>query len=196
MYGGELALQIQITHLLFVERQPDGLRLMRQDWHARGFGDCALGIKGPLRDVFPQEAHSDEIASVYAEFAHVHGWLRPDRALTADAHKALTDSVRAWAAADRTWADITQEFGAPSVLIGGINPRYPKTLCYLTDDPRHPIVSFHLWNGSEPDAETWPVYEQPKLLAVRSGGGSFHASLTLTPEGERRRPVDDSCPAP
>ncbi|MEU1086695.1 hypothetical protein ACFYPN_28790 [Streptomyces sp. NPDC005576] len=91
---------------------------------------------------------------------------------------------------ERTWADVTAEFGPPSVLFGGSNPLHGKTLGYLREDPQRPMVFFHLWNGVEPGAASWPSkHEQPLLLAVRLGRGSFHESLIFTPEGERRRPT-------
>jgi hypothetical protein len=36
----------------------------------------------------------------------------------------------------------------PSVLCGGTNPLYGKTLGYLTEAPEEPMVFFHLWNGT------------------------------------------------
>lgn len=88
------------------------------------------------------------------------------------------------------WGDVVDEFGAPSVLFGGANPLYGKTLGYLTEDPEQSMVSFHLWNGSTPDAgPSWPPgREEPILLAVRFGGGAFRTAFIFTPEGERRRP--------
>ncbi|MFI2184742.1 hypothetical protein [Streptomyces sioyaensis] len=83
---------------------------------------------------------------------------------------------------DRTWADVTAEFGSPSVLSGGNNPLYGKAVGYLTEDPRQPMAVFHQWNGSRPGAESWPPeHEQPLLLALRFGGGPFRASVTFTP---------------
>ncbi|MFE0629443.1 hypothetical protein ACFW3D_21095 [Streptomyces sp. NPDC058864] len=194
MYGGETALRIMIDHLLFVERRPEAWAQEQRDWEERGFG-TSTGIAGALRDLFPTQVDGEVIASVYAEFAHRRGWLQPDHVLTGEAYGALTGRVRQWAAVDRTWADVTAEFGAPSVLFGGNNPLYGKTLAYLTDDPQQPMVAFHLWNGSAAGAASWsPEHEQPLLLAVRFGVGSFGASLTFTPEGERRKPeIGDPC---
>ncbi|SDL30025.1 hypothetical protein SAMN05421806_1266 [Streptomyces indicus] len=129
------------------------------------------------------------MASVYAEFALRRGWLRPDRVLADDEYEALKGRVRQWAGEDRTWADVTAEFGSPCVLFGGTNPRYGKTLGYLSEDLEQPMVVFHLWNGSAPGAEPWPPeHEQPLLLAVRYGEGPFRQTFTFTPEGLRRKP--------
>jgi hypothetical protein len=52
------------------------------------------------------------------------------------------------------------------------------------------MISFHLWNGSEPDEpETWPVFEEPILLAARCGNTPFEEYLASTPEGAPRRPI-------
>jgi len=195
MYGGEVAFRILIDHLLFVERQPEAWDQLKQRWEEQGLW-TPVGPGGAFQDVFPEQGGGYEVASVYAEFAWRRGWLKPDRVLTAEEYESLTGRVRRWAAADRTWADVTAEFGPPSVLFGGNNPLYGKTLGYLSEDPQQSAVVFHLWNGSEPGAEPWPPgHVQPLLLAVRFGGGSFRGSLTFTPEGERRKPTaGDPCP--
>ncbi len=189
MHGGETAFRILIDQLLFVEREPEAWAQLKQDWEDRGLW-TSIGISGALQDLFPTQADCHDIASVYAEFAHRRGWLKPDHVLTREAYGALAGCVRRWAAVDRTWTDVTAEFGPPSVLFGGNNPLYGKALGYLTEDPQQPMVVFHLWNGSGPGAEPWPPeHEQPLLLAVRCGRGSFSGSLTFTPEGERRKPT-------
>jgi hypothetical protein len=195
MYGGELAVRILLDHLLFVERRPDAFARQRQEWEERGLWS-AVGVSGAFRDVLPGRSHDCDVASVYAEFALRRGWLKPDRVLEKEDHDALRARVRRWAAEDRTWADVTAEFGAPSVLFGGTNPLYGKTLGYLSEDPGQPMVVFHLWNGAAAGADTWPPeHEQPLLLAVRFGDGPFRRSVTLTPEGERRKPTTvEPCP--
>jgi hypothetical protein len=194
MFGGEVALRGLVDHLLFVERRPEAWAELVQDWGDRGLWP-PTGPSGAFQEVFPKQADCAEVASVYAEFAQQRGWLRPDRVLTGEEYEVLTERVRRWAAVDRTWADVTAEFGPCSVLFGGNNPLYGKTLGYLSEDPRQPMVVFHLWNGSEPGAESWPPeHEQPLLLVVRFGGGVFGRSLIFTPEGTRRRPtVEDPC---
>ncbi|WP_328564365.1 hypothetical protein [Streptomyces coelicoflavus] len=193
MFGGELALRILLEHLLFVEGRPEAFTRQRQDWEDRGLWS-AIGITGAFREVIPGRNYEYGMASVYAEFAQRSGWLEPDRVLEQDEYASLTGRVRQWAREDRTWEDVTAEFGAPSVLFGSTNPRYGKTLGYLGRDPEQPMVVFHLWNGSDSEDGSWPPdREQPLLLAVRFGQGPFHSSLTFTPEGERRKPPAEGC---
>lgn len=189
MYGGEAALRILIDHLLFTERRPEVFSRQQRMWEERG-ALTATGVSGAFRDLVPGRDYEYGVASVYAEFAHRCGWLRPDRVLANAAYEDLKDRVRRWAGEDRTWADVTAEFGPPCVLFGGSNPSYGKTLGYLGEDPDQPMVFFHLWNGSAPGAGTWsPEHEQPILLAVRYGEGPFHRTFTFTPEGRRRKPA-------
>lgn len=189
MFGGELALRILLDHLLFVERQPGAFTQQQQDWEDVGLWSAA-GVTGAFRDLIPGHNYEYGMASVYAEFAQQRGWLKPDGVLADEAYEALKGRVRQWAREDRTWTDVTAEFGAPSVLFGGNNPLYGKTLGYLSKDPKQPMVVFHLWNGSEPGTESWPPeHDQPLLLAVRFGEGPFRRSFTFTPEGERRKPT-------
>ncbi|MBP0460603.1 hypothetical protein [Streptomyces montanisoli] len=189
VFGGEVALRMLLDHLLFVERQPEAFAQQCREWEGSGLW-TAHGITGAFRDVIPARNYEYGLASVYAEFAQRRGWLKPDRVLPEGAYQDLKGRVRQWAEEDRTWADVTAEFGAASVLFGGTNPLYGKTLGYLSTDPKQPMVVFHLWNGSERTEESWPPeHEQPLLLAVRFGGGSFRRSLTFTPEGKRRRPT-------
>ncbi|MFJ9520639.1 hypothetical protein ACIRPK_20605 [Kitasatospora sp. NPDC101801] len=189
MFGGEVALRVLVDHLLFVEGQPEEWSELVQGWEEQGLW-TSIGPSGAFQEVFPAQGGGYEVASVYAEFAQRRGWLKPDRVLTAEEYEALTGQVRGWAAVNRTWADVTAEFGPPSVLFGGNNPLYGKTLGYCPEDLHQPMVVFHLWNGSEPGTEPWPPeHAQPFLLAVRFGGGSFRRSLTFTPEGTRRKPI-------
>ncbi|MFJ9447359.1 hypothetical protein ACIRRH_36750 [Kitasatospora sp. NPDC101235] len=131
------------------------------------------------------------MASVSAEFAHRQGWLRTDRVLSTDEYASMLAVIDPWAAHDRVWADVTSFFDSPSVLFGGTNPYYGKTLGYVTADLSAPMLFFHLWNGTDPDAApSWPpAREQPLLLAIRRGDAPFAASFTYTPEGHRRRPA-------
>ena len=188
MYGKEGALRMLVDHLLFVEQQPEAWPEQQKAWEECGAWS-STGVAGAFREIVPGRSDEYGIPAVYAEFAQRRGWLRPDRVLGAEEYRALQGRVRSWVSEDRVWADVVDEFGAPSMLFGGTNPLYGKTLGYLSDDPDQPMVSFHLWNGSAPDAESsWPPeYEEPVLLAVRSGSGAFRRTFTFTPEGERRR---------
>lgn len=91
--------------------------------------------------MFPAQIGHCEMASVYAEFAQRRGWLTLDGLLAEEAYEALTGRVRRWATVDRTWADVTAEFGSPSVLFGGNNRLYGKALGYLSEDPQQPMGS-------------------------------------------------------
>jgi hypothetical protein len=95
----------------------------------------------------------------------------------------------AWAAPDRTFTEVREDFGPPSVLLGGTQPFYGKTLAYPTIQATEPIIFFHLWNGGTDETETtWrSIYDEPVLLAIRLGREVVKDSFT--PEGSRRRPA-------
>lgn len=192
MFGkeSELALRMLMDHLLFAECRPEALAEQRRVWDEQGAWS-STGVAGVFRDLIPDRYNEHGIASVYAEFAHRCGWLKPDRVLDRDAYAVLQGVVRQWAGEDRVWTDVVAAFGTPSMLFGGDNPYYGKTLGYLTENPQDPMVSFHLWNGSAPGAEqSWPPeHEEPLLLAVRFGTGTFRQTFTFTPEGRRRLPL-------
>ncbi|GHH29984.1 hypothetical protein GCM10018780_88790 [Streptomyces lanatus] len=192
MFGKETALRMLMDHLLFLEKEPEAWTEQQRIWNDRGAW-TSTGVAGAFRDLVPGHYDDHCTASVYAEFAHRRDWLVPDRVLDAGEFHALRNSARQWAGVDRVWPDVTAEFGAPSLLIGGTNPYYGKTLGFLSEDPEDPIVFFHLWNGSAPDDEArWPELEEPLLLAVRFGNGNFRETVTFTPEGRRRRPEADA----
>lgn len=190
MFGGEISLRLLMGHLLMAEREPEAFGRLQRSWEERGIW-TSTGVIGAFRDLIPKPNYSCGMASVYAEFAQARGWLRPECTLAPEAYQAMVDQVRDWAGKDRTWADVIDRFGPPSVLFGGSNPLYSKSLGYLTDDSGLPMVVFHLWNGTEPGrGDGWPpAHEQPLLLAVRHGDGLFRESFTFTPHGRRLRPV-------
>ncbi|MEU5231302.1 hypothetical protein AB0G82_18775 [Streptomyces anulatus] len=188
----EDGLWMLMDHLLFVERRPEVWAQEQRSWVSRGAG-ASTGLAGMFQERMPGGYDQHCIASVYVEFAHRCGWLKPDRLLSAGEHQALRAGVRPWAQTDRSWADVVSEFGPPSVVCGGTSPLYSKTLGYLGEDPDEPMVFFHLWNGSGPaPGSTWPELEEPVLLAVRFGDAPFDEAFTFTPEGRRRRPEPDS----
>ncbi|MFF5499195.1 hypothetical protein [Streptomyces aquilus] len=195
MFGGEPAILMLVEHLLFMEGQP-GARwdVVIQPLRERG-AFSAIGVKGVFRDLI-RGSDDHDVGSVHAEFAHRRGWLKPDRLLDSRAHQALMARVRDWAAEDRQWPDVVAEFGEPSILFGGTNPRYGKTLAYVSEDRDHPMVFFHLWNGNlDPASPVWePAYEQPVLWAVRFGDAHFDEAFVLTPAGHRLRPPSDDVP--
>ncbi|MDT7843063.1 hypothetical protein [Streptomyces justiciae] len=189
MFGGEIAILMLLDHLLFMEGQLEcRWEAVREPLRERG-ASTAIGVKGVFRELIRGRDEHD-VASVYAEFAHQRRWLHADRLLDARTHESLMGRASEWAAQDRQWPDVVAEFGEPSILFGGTNPRYGKTLAYVSEDPGHPLVFFHLWNGDLDEASpTWkPSYEQPVLWAVRLGDRPFQESFTFTPTWPRLRP--------
>ena len=185
--GGELGIRMVLDHLLFLERQPDGL-LEEQHRLAERGAWTSCGVIGAFDGVLPGK-DAKAVASVYAEFAHRRGWLESDRVLTGSEYDALRGKVGHWAGRDRSWSDVVAEFGPPSVLLGSTNPWYEKTLGYLGEDADEPMVFFHLWNGADPgDESRWPAHDEPVLLAVRCGDdGPFAEAFVFTPSGRRWR---------
>ncbi|MBB6347684.1 hypothetical protein FHU36_004229 [Nonomuraea muscovyensis] len=188
-FGGEIALRLLLDHLAYAEHQEKEWGQALRTLQSRGAFN-SLGVTGALNRVLP-DLRDDGVASIYTELARDRGWLQADRTLTLEEHGSLRRELIAWAAHDRTLTEVREEFGPPSVLLGGTNPFYGKTLAYLTARATEPIIFFHLWNGtSRPTETTWhPVYDEPVLLAVRSGSGAFKDTFTFTPEGSRRRPA-------
>lgn len=119
------------------------------------------------------------------------------RPLDVAAYTLMRGTVREWARHDRVWGDVA-EYGTPSVLCGGSNPLYGKTLGYLTEVPGEPMMFFHLWDGTDAESgRSWPPdHAEPLLLAVRYGHAAFADTFTFTPEGRRRRPAPASSPLP
>ncbi|MFG2293884.1 hypothetical protein [Streptomyces sp. NPDC048603] len=138
----------------------------------------------------PEECHESAMASVYAEFAHRCDWLLPERVLPMKEYEALRGRARQWAAEDRTWADVTAEFGSPSVRFGARDPRSVKTAVYIGEDPAQPMVVFHLGAGRAV-SEAQHEQQQAVLLAVRCGDGPLPTTFTFAPEGYRRTPPPD-----
>jgi hypothetical protein len=137
--------------------------------------------------------HDDAVASVYADIAHRFGWLTLDRTLTHDEYRHLIGRVEDWCTRDTFLSDVVTAFGAPSVLSGGTNPRFPKTIAYAAAEREAPLISFHFWNDARPDSAAGassPIHPEPVLLCVQHRPGSFYDSFTYTPEGVSRRPVD------
>ncbi|MEU1737273.1 hypothetical protein [Streptosporangium sp. NPDC020145] len=191
MFGGETALLLLLDHLVYAENQDDAWEQERRAMESRG-AFTSIGVTGAFRTLLPNsEEHGP--ASVYAEFAHVHGWLRADRVLTAEEHESVRQESRTWVGQDRLFSEVVETFGPPSVLFGGSNPFYGKTLGYLTEQVNEPMIFFHLWNGTDPDAaSTWPpLHSEPVLLAVRHGRGRFRDTFIFSPEGRKRRPVTE-----
>ncbi|WP_174186928.1 hypothetical protein [Nocardia barduliensis] len=188
MFGGEPALWTLFDHLFYLEGEDHGVADIYESWRDRN-AFTPTGAQGALGRLLPDNLRS-ALPSMYAEAARNRGWLRLDRTLTPDEYARLRASIEPFAEQDHTWSDVVDAFGQPSVLFGGTNPRYEKTLAYATADKSDPMVIFHLWNGVDSDTQApWPpMYTDPILLAIRCGSGPFVDSFVFTPEGNRRRP--------
>ncbi|MFF4136574.1 hypothetical protein ACFY1B_34700 [Streptomyces mirabilis] len=97
---------------------------------------------------------------------------------------------RAWCRENRLLSDIVTAFGPPSVLFGGNNPNYPKTLAYATNRPDDGLLCFHLGNSfvPSPSPSSASVHAEPVLWAFRDGGTLlFTDGFIFTPEGSACR---------
>lgn len=192
MFGGEIALRTLLDHLAFVDDREQAWADENQALRASGAFQ-ATGVIGGFALLLPDHRDQKAAASVYAEFARRNGWLELDRALTPEEYQALLGEVPAWCAENKWFTDVVESFGPPSLLIGGTNPQFSKTLGYATERPEDPMVFFHLWNGTRPGNPPGgaPMYGQPVVMAVRradGGDGPFSGTFTFTPEGAHRRP--------
>ncbi|MET8778105.1 hypothetical protein ABZV58_24155 [Nocardia sp. NPDC004654] len=189
MYGGEPALWTTFDHLFFLEDEDRGRADLWESWRERN-AFTPTGPKGALQRHLPGNDLAHALASMYAEAARNRGWLRLDRILTADEYVEIREAIASFTGQDRSYSDVIDTFGEPSVLFGSSNRLYGKTLAYATADAADPMVVCHLWNGVDEGAEQhWPrKYPEPLLLAIRYGTGSFPATFSFTPKGRRLRP--------
>ncbi|MFF5075886.1 hypothetical protein ACFY36_02460 [Actinoplanes sp. NPDC000266] len=163
----------------------DGLR------ERRAF--TATGVQGAYRTVLPAESLRDATASLYAGIALRCGWLDLDRALPAAEYQRQAAGIDEWVTEDRTLSQTLDEFGSPSLWIGGTNPFWPKTLCYATANADDELICIHLWNTLAETGADGPrgILPEPVVLAVRHRPGDFPRSFSFTPDGLRRRPAAD-----
>ncbi|MDR8413540.1 hypothetical protein MTP10_32985 [Nonomuraea sp. 3-1Str] len=189
MYGGEVSVRLVLDHLLHLEHSDEAWAEEQRALELRGAW-TSTGVSGAFRNLIPGPYESG-MTAVYSEFAHARGWLEADRTLTSAEYDQMRTQIPTWATRDRSLSEVINTFGPPSVLLGGNNPCYGKTLGYLTEPTEIPMIFFHLWNGVDPDAEsTWPPrYDEAVLLAVHYGPGDFKTGFTFTPEGRKRRPT-------
>ncbi len=114
------------------------------------------------------------------------------RPLPAAGYARVRDRSPAWRTQDRSHSEVLAEFGEPSMLIGGSNPRCPKTLGYAATRSDSPFIFFRLWNGKQPGAGTngpqaiQSQYRSRPVMAAR-----FIDGFIFTPTGAIRR-----CPEP
>lgn len=182
LFGGEIALRIYFDAMAFTDdreqvwsEEQDSLRARR--------AFLSTGVRGAFESLWGAGT-DDMAASVYAEFAHRHGWLRLDRILSRDGYDKLIGANKAWCERDRTLGQTLGMFGPPSVYCGGTNPYFPKTLVYATGHPQDSLLCFHFWNEFlHLRTDQTALYGEPMLLAVRGEGSDFADSFTLTPVG-------------
>lgn len=187
MFGAETALRLYCDAVAFADRSEHAwagdLSVLRS---REAF--ASTGVTGAVERVLGHRA-ADVMASVYAEIAHRNAWLTLDNNLPEADYDRIRNRLPAWCAPDRSHSEVIAEFGEPSMLIGGPNPLYPKTLAYATAHTDSPLIFFHLWNGTQPGAgTTWPPeHPEPVLLAARCGGARFADGFVFTPAGWARR---------
>ncbi|MEY7975449.1 hypothetical protein AB8O53_03800 [Streptomyces pilosus] len=187
MYGRETAIMLYLDAVAFADATEQAWQQELQDLQTRR-GFSATGVRGAFEDLWG-DAHEDAVASVYAEIAHRQGWLQLDRTLTSAEHHEIRRASQTWCRKDRLLSDVITAFGPPSVLFGGDNPNYPKTLAYATDQRDDTLLCFHLWNSfaTDPRSSSVSVHAEPVLWAFRYGGTLFTDGFTFTPEGSARR---------
>ncbi|MEV8326648.1 hypothetical protein [Kitasatospora sp. NPDC056731] len=187
MYGGETALRLYLDAVAFAADADQEWQEELKDLQTRR-GSSSTGVRGAFQDLWG-DAHEGAVASVYAEIAHRQGWLQLDRTLTSAEYDELRRISESWCREDRLLSDVVTRFGPPSILFGGNNPNYPKTLAYATDRRDDTLLCFHLWNSfaTSPSSSSASVHAEPVLWAFRDGGTLFTDGFTFTPEGSARR---------
>lgn len=187
MYGGEAAIRLYLDAVAFTAAAEQAWQHELKDLQTRR-ASSSIGVRGAFQDLWG-DAHEGSVASVYAEIAHRQGWLRLDRTLTSTEHHEIRRVSDSWCREDRLLSDVVAAFGPPSVLFGGSNPNYPKTLAYATDRRDDTLLCFHLWNGfaRTPGQSSASVHAEPVLWAFRDGGALFRDGFVFTPEGSGHR---------
>jgi hypothetical protein len=185
MYGGEMALRLYFDAMAFADDREQEWRGELDVLRERG-AFASTGVSGAVEGVLGERSEH-VMASVYAGLAHRYGWLTLDRVLQPAEYDGVRGRLDRWCESDRTMSETLAEFGPPSILVGGNNPRYSKTLGYGTTG--EPLVFVDLWNGTEPKADTtWPPdHPEPLLQAVRRPSDSFEHEFVFTPMGALRR---------
>ncbi|MFE0463730.1 hypothetical protein ACFW1A_31205 [Kitasatospora sp. NPDC058965] len=195
MYGGETAIRLYLDAVAFADASEQEWQQELKDLQTRR-GSSSTGVRGAFQDLWG-DAHEGAVASVYAEIAHRQGWLQLDRTLTSAEHHEIRRVSETWCRQDRLLSDVVTAFGPPSVLFGGNNPNYPKTLAYATDQRDDSLLCFHFWNSfaADPSSPSVSIHAEPVLWAFRHGGTLFTDGFTFTPEGFARRDWAESLAA-
>ena len=186
MYGGESTLRQLLDDLAWIDKResPGGVYRMIE---ARGAAS-PVGVRGVFMRMFGGgiRAHHDAVAFVYADLAHAHGYLTPQRELAAKEYSRLRRDARRWTAdADRVTGELIGEFGEPSLWRPQYNPRYPTSVAYVSRNALDPLVVFDFWQETDqtspaPGSRRWP---EPVLRNVRWQEDRFEEGFTFTPIG-------------
>ena len=187
MFGGEQSLRLYLDALAFAAGLERAVKSEMLNLKARG-AFVPSGVTGAVERLLGSRS-DDVMASVYVEVARRIGWLELDSPIPLADYQNMRDGLDRWPPRDRTYSEVLAEHGSPSLLIGGTNPGYPKTLVYAPADRDHPPVFFHLWNGTDPGSpHLWPPdHPEPVLLAGRCAGQDFVDGFVFTPFGNARR---------
>ncbi|XVU29044.1 hypothetical protein ACQPZJ_18860 [Actinoplanes sp. CA-054009] len=182
VWGGETTLRLFLDAVAFVDGRSADWQQEQDALRERG-AFTALGVRGAFARVLPGHDDDGAVGSVYAEVAWRLGWLTIDRVVPADEHRRLRVETD-WCARDRDLDEVLDEFGPPSVLCGGGNPRFSKTVVYAAADRTCGLVSLHFagtydWESPQPQPES-----PPALVAVRHGNEPFLDTFAFTPTGQ------------
>ncbi|HWU05640.1 MAG TPA: hypothetical protein VN520_04445 [Streptomyces sp.] len=193
MYGGETAIRLYLDAVAFAHAAEQVWQGELEELQRRMF--FSTGVRGAFQNLWG-DTHEGAVASVYAESAHRLGWLRLDRTLTSSEYDEIRHTNKTWCRKDRFLSDVTTAFGPPSVIFGGNNPNYPKTLVYATGRRDDSLLCFHLWNsfaaGEGPSSAG--VHAEPILWAFRVGDPMFEDGFTFTPAGTARHSLSRTEP--
>ncbi|MER7441556.1 hypothetical protein [Micromonospora avicenniae] len=186
MWGRETTLRLFMDAVAFVDGLDEVWQAEQEQLRARG-AFTSLGVHGAFADVLPGYLDDGSaVASVYADIAWRHGWLRVDRTFPTDDHQRLRDGASRWCDRDRDLDEILAELGPPSVLLGPSSPRNPKVLAYAADRS-HGLVCLHFASIYDRTTRQVKSDSPPGLVAVRYGDGVFLDSFTFTPAGTAYR---------
>lgn len=182
MAGGEIVIRVNCDALAFADSGDGSWREAERALQARG-AFTATGTTGAFLRLLGVTS-DDYMASVYAEVAHERGWLILDRAISGTEYDRIRGTISQWCTRDRSQADIVDEFGSPSAVLGRTRPHDTKTFVYGTARAEDPLVLFHLWNegGIPEEGSAGPV-----LLAARRDGEGFAEGFVFTPSGIAHR---------
>jgi hypothetical protein len=199
MYGGETVLWYLMEEIVYLDEREDLLKAKHDEWESRGYRSTG-GISGVFWHRFGgRRAWFDsEAGSIYAEFAHELGYLRPERTLDAAEWKNLRSGARRrFSGRDWTLNEILEEYGPASFTIGW---NWHKIICYSSNSTGKGWIFF----DCEAEPPSGPSYNwsaadnaigaNPPLRDVRIPAKDFAHGLVLTSNGRAlaNRPIQYS----